>query len=295
MGEIFNVLVDALGSVLSFFFDLLHDFMDDGVAYGMSIILLTITINILVFPLTLKQTRATRAFTALQPEIKRIQAEYKDDPQEMQRRLMAAQKEAGATPGGCLLPLLVQMPIWFALFRMLQTPLDHIDQASALGQAIANQDLKFLGMMLGTSPSTAVSDLGLVIAIPYLIMIVLMVATQYIQQWHSTYGQVRDKSQPGAGAQQAITKIMPLFIGFISWNFPAGLVLYWATSNLFRLGQQVLIFKIDGRPPTPGSDPKASEKKAEIKQGADDEDSAESANKRPQPSAAEKRRRRRRR
>ncbi|HEX6287253.1 MAG TPA: YidC/Oxa1 family membrane protein insertase, partial [Acidimicrobiia bacterium] len=118
MGEIFNVLVDALGSVLAFFFDFLHSFMDDGVAYGISIILLTIVINIVVFPLTLKQTRATRAFQALQPEIKRIQAEYKDDPQEMQKRLMAAQKEAGATPGGCLLPLLVQMPIWFALFRL---------------------------------------------------------------------------------------------------------------------------------------------------------------------------------
>ncbi len=111
MGEIFNVLVDALGSALAFFFDFLHNFMDDGVAYGLSIVLLTIVINIVVFPLTLKQTRATRAFQALQPEIKRIQAEYKDDPQEMQKRLMAAQKEAGATPGGCLLPLLVQMPI----------------------------------------------------------------------------------------------------------------------------------------------------------------------------------------
>ena len=65
----------------------------------------------MVFPLTLKQTRATRAFTEIQPKIKKIQAEFKDDPQEMQKRLMATQKEAGATPGGCLLPLLVQMPM----------------------------------------------------------------------------------------------------------------------------------------------------------------------------------------
>ena len=146
MGDIFNVLVDALGSILAFFFDFLHTWMDDGVAYGVSIILLTIVINILVFPLTLKQTRATRAFQALQPEIKRIQADYKDDPQEMQKRLMAAQKEAGATPGGCLLPLLVQMPIWFALFRLLQNPLDHISADSALGMAIADGSANsFLG------------------------------------------------------------------------------------------------------------------------------------------------------
>lgn len=138
MGQIFNTLIDALGSVLAFFFEFLHGFMNNGVAYGMSIILLTIAINIVVFPLTLKQTRSTRAFSALQPQIKKIQAEYKDDPQEMQKRLMAAQKEAGATPGGCLLPLLVQMPIWFALFRLLQNPLDHIGVDTSLGLAIAD-------------------------------------------------------------------------------------------------------------------------------------------------------------
>ncbi len=292
MGDLFNSLIELLGTVLSFFFDFLHDIFSDGVAYGFSIILLTIAINILVFPLTLKQTRSTRAFSALQPEIKKIQTEFKDDPQEMQKRLMAAQKEAGATPAGCLLPLLVQMPIWFALFRLLQEPLNYISLDTALGQSIAAGGEAFLGMMLDRSPSQAVSELGLPDAIPYLVMIIIMVATQYIQQWHSTYGQVRDKNQPGAGAQQAITKIMPLFIGFISWNFPAGLVLYWTTSNLFRLGQQVLIFRIDGRPPTPGSQSKEPEKP---KNGPKTDDSEDSPAKRPQQGAADKRRRRRRR
>jgi YidC/Oxa1 family membrane protein insertase len=294
MGALFNQLISLLGSVLSFFYDLLHEALSVGVSYGLAIILLTITINIIVFPLTLKQTRATRAFSALQPEIKRIQAQYKDDPQELQRQLMAAQKAAGATPGGCLLPLLVQMPIWFALFRLLDNPLnpDYGLTDTNLGRSIADGGEPFLGMMLGTSPATAVSESGLLGAIPYLIMIILMVATQYIQQWHATYGQVTNKSQPGAGAQQAVTKIMPLFIGFISWNFPAGLVLYWSTSNLFRLGQQVLIFKIDGRPPTPGSDPKAAEKP---KNGSDDSDTADADPKKPNQGAADKRRRRRRR
>lgn len=288
MGALFDALIRLLGSVLAFFFDLLHDIMSDGVAYGLAIILLTVVISVVLFPLTLKQTRATRAFTALQPEIKRIQTEYKDDPQELQRRLMAAQKEAGATPGGCLLPLLIQMPIWFALFRLLSTPLNAnyglVD--TTLGGALATGGLTFLGMMLGTSPAQAFAA-GLVGALPYLVLIVIMVATQYIQQWHSTYGQVRDRSQPGAGAQQALTKIMPLFIGFISWNFPAGLVLYWTTSNLFRLGQQVLIFKIDGRPQAPGA--KEPEKRKE------EDTSDEVTPKRPQPGATDRRRRRRRR
>ena len=286
MGALFDGLISILGSILAFFFDFLSSVFSDGVSYGLAIIGLTIVINILVFPLTLKQTRATRAFSALQPQIKKIQAEYKDDPQEMQRQMMAAQKEAGATPGGCLLPLLVQMPIWFALFRLLQNPLNESYGlvGTSLGESIEAGGSKFLGMLLGTSPGEAMTDPGLPGAIPYLIMIVIMVATQYIQQWHSTYGQTRDKNQPGAGAQQAITRIMPLFIGFISWNFPAGLVLYWTTSNLFRLGQQVLIFRIDGRPPTPGSAEAAKPEKP-----SSDEPS------RPQQGAASKRRRRRRR
>jgi len=284
MGQIFDAIKEGLGATLAYLFDVLVTVVPEGWAYGLAIILLTILINIVVFPLTLKQTRATRAFTALQPQIKKIQEEHKDDPQEMQRQLMAAQREAGATPGGCLVPLLVQMPIWFALFQLLRAPLDYISEQTALGQSIAADSVVFLGMKLGESPSLAV-QVGLGHAIPYLVMIGLMVATQYIQQWHSTYGQERP-NQKGAGAQQAITKIMPLFIGFISWSFPAGLILYWATSNLFRLGQQFLIFKIDGRPTLPGT--------AEVKEPEKDSDGDEAPGK-PQPGAVKKRRRRRRR
>lgn len=285
MFELFNSLISFLGSALNVFFQYLAPAMSDGWAYGLSIILLTIAINIVVFPLTLKQTRATRAFTEIQPKIKKLQAEYKDDPQEMQKRLLEVQREAGATPGGCLLPLLVQMPIWFALFRLLREPLEFIDASSALGVSIAEGVSRFLGMMLGTSPAEAMSQ-GIATAVPYLIIIAFMVATQYVQQWHATYGQDPPSDQKGAGAQQAITKIMPLFIGFISWNFPAGLVLYWMTSNLFRLGQQVLIFKIDGRPTRPGS----SDDDEKSDSNTDDEKPST-----PQPGAASKRRRRRRR
>jgi YidC/Oxa1 family membrane protein insertase len=298
MGNLFNLLIEGLGSILGFFYDLLDGLLDEGVALGLSIVLLTIVVNLLVFPLTLKQTRATRAFTEIQPEIKRIQKEYKDDPQEMQKRLMELQKSAGATPGGCLLPLLVQMPIWFALFRLLQTPEQYIKADTALGLALADDVPKtFLGMDLFTSPSQAIAG-GVIAALPYLIMIVLMVATQYVQQWHATYGQERPAGQPGAGAQQAITKIMPLFIGFISWNFPAGLIIYWATGNLFRLGQQALIFKMDGRP-TPGSktaeEPKDSKETKESKETKAIPASEEAQTKKPQQGAADKRRRRRRR
>jgi len=286
MGQLFDAIKELLGSALVFFFDLFG--LAAGPGSGLAIVLLTITINIVVFPLTLKQTRATRAFTEIQPKIKKIQAEYKEDPQEMQRRLLEAQKEAGATPGGCLLPLLVQMPIWIALFQLLREPLKYIPADTGFARAVADTNATFLGMHLTEAPSAAWAATGVngvLYAVPYLLLIAFMVATQYIQQWHATYGQTRP-DQKGAGAQQAITKILPLFIGFISWNFPAGLVVYWSTSNMFRLGQQVLIFKIDGRPTVPG------------KRGDEDsgrpESNGEGTPKGPQPGAADKRRRRRR-
>jgi len=166
--------------------------------------------------------------------------------------------------------------------------LDYLNSESALGVALQDGTAEtFLGMDLSVTPSGAIAGSGgIVAALPYLIMILLMVATQYVQQWHSTYGQERPSGQPGAGAQQAITKIMPLFIGFISWNFPAGLILYWATGNLFRLGQQALIFKIDGRPTPMGKTPEESKP-------VEDSDTGEV--KKPQQGAANKRRRRRRR
>ncbi len=283
MGQIFDSLKEGLGFVLVFFHDLFAG-LGPGGAAGMAIICLTIVINLLVFPLTLKQTRATRAFQEIQPKIKKIQAEFKEDPQEMQRRLMEVQREAGATPGGCLLPMLVQMPIWFALFSLLRAPLDYIDNNAGFARAMANPDATFLGMHLTESPAMAwgaTAASGLLYALPYLLIIAFMVATQYVQQWHATYGQVRPNQQ-GAAAQQAITKILPLFIGFISWNFPAGLVIYWTTANLFRLGQQAMIFKIDGRPTV------HKEEEAPAKESKD-----EGARK-PQQGAADRRRRRRR-
>ncbi len=284
MGQLFDGLVRLLGAAMTFFYDLVVPPFGPGWGWGLSIILLTITINLLLFPLTLKQTRSTRAFAAIQPEIRKIQAEYKDDPQEMQRRLMAAQKEAGATPGGCLLPMLIQMPIWFALFRLLRDPLAVIDPSSGLGQTVEAHADKFLGMSLVTTPAEAFAT-GIVEALPYLGLMLIMVVSQYIQQWHATYGQTKNTDVRGAAAQQAITKVLPLFIGLISWNFPAGLVLYWTTGNVFRLGQQVMIFKIDGRPPTPGSQDNSAKSVSSSEDGKTNK---------PQQGASDKRRRRRR-
>ncbi|HJU52088.1 MAG TPA: YidC/Oxa1 family membrane protein insertase [Acidimicrobiia bacterium] len=282
MGEIFNGLQNALGSALAFFYDLVP-------SYGLAIILLTVAVNLLLFPLTLKQTRSTRAFTAIQPEIRRIQKEYKDRPEEMQKELMRVQREAGATPGGCLLPLIVQFPIWLALFRVLSAP-GHIPAGSALANAIAAGNNRFLGMDLGKRVSEAVAE-GIGSALPYLGMLAVMVASQYVQTWHATSGQARPDN-PQAAAGQAVSRIMPLFIGIVSYNFPAGLVLYWMTGNIFRLLQQIVIFKIDGRPQLVPADSGRQIAGKETSRGKADNSEAEI--RKAQQGAADKRRRRRR-
>ena len=175
LGDLFQGLQELLAFALETFYDLVPSF-------GISIIMLTLTINFILFPLTLRQTRATRAF-------QEIQKEYKDDPETMQKELMRAQREAGATPGGCLLPILVQSPIWFALFRVLRNiswtangqlaefdaePILHA--GTTLRQAVEANNIDFLGMSLGLNMSEGITAGGLS-ALPYIGMLVLMVAS----------------------------------------------------------------------------------------------------------------------
>lgn len=298
----------VLGTALSFFYDLVPSF-------GLAIIFLTIAINLILFPLTLKQTRSTRAFQTIQPEIKRIQKEFKEDPEAMQKELMRVQREAGATPGGCLLPLIVQMPIWFALFRLLTDVSTVANGGSpergiplpadgALLGAVQAGETQFLGMNLADLIKDGITGGTVVRAIPYALLIVVMVASQYFQQWHAQRGNTPNVAEMTAQqkqqqqTQQVLTRVMPFFIGFISWNFPAGLGLYWATGNVFRLGQQFAIFAIDGRPthPSAGGVDKgeaSSSKGPEGPNGSAPADDGVAKPSRPHPVSDKKRRRRR--
>ena len=108
-------LARLIGLPMSVFYDIVPN-------YGISIIFLTLLINLVLFPLTLKQTRSTRAMQEIQPEVKKLQKKYKEEPESLNKEMMALYKEKGVNPAGCLLPMLVQMPIWFGLFRLLRSP-----------------------------------------------------------------------------------------------------------------------------------------------------------------------------
>lgn len=280
MSEIWNGLQAILGNILSFFYDLLPN-------YGFAIIGLTIVVNLLVFPLTLKQVRSTRAMQEIQPEMERIRREHKGDQETMNQKVMELYRERGVSPFGCVLPLLVQMPVWFALFQVLRNPANSLPSDSRLLEAATSAGaLSFLTMDLDLAPSEVVGTQGLfaVETIPYLLLVGFVILTGYLQQKLLSPPKQGGASNPQAEAIQRMTKILPLMFGVISYIWPSGLNLYFATSNLFRTGQQLLIFKIDGRPGPPPDGGKPATKEPD--------DGTKPP--RPQGSAKKQRRRRRR-
>ncbi|MYC84057.1 MAG: YidC/Oxa1 family membrane protein insertase [Acidimicrobiia bacterium] len=280
MSEIWNGLQAILGNILSFFYDLLPN-------YGFAIIGLTIVVNLLVFPLTLKQVRSTRAMQEIQPEMERIRREHKGDQETMNQKVMELYRERGVSPFGCVLPLLVQMPVWFALFQVLRNPANSLPPDSRLLEAATSAGaLSFLTMDLDLAPSEVVGTQGLfaVETIPYLLLVGFVILTGYLQQKLLSPPKQGGASNPQAEAVQRMTKILPLMFGVISYIWPSGLNLYFATSNLFRTGQQLLIFKIDGRPGPPPDGGKPATKEPD--------DGTKPP--RPQGSAKKQRRRRRR-
>ena len=293
MSAIWNGLQSLLGSILAFFYDIVPNL-------GVDIILLTIVVNFVVFPLTLKQTRSTRAMQEIQPDVEKLRKKHKDEPDVLNQAIMAMYKERGVNPAGCFLPLIVQMPIWFALFRVLREfsedaeqlaadglePLRHFPEGSGLKNALLEGPLNFLSMDLAVSPGEVVGSLGLfsVEALPYLLLVAFVIFTGLMQQRLTTPPNQSQNQNAQAATAQKVTKVLPLFFGVISYFWPAGLNLYFATSNTFRTLQQLLIFKIDGRP---------GDTKKVPAEGEPDDDAPDDKAARPQGSKKKRNRRRR--
>ena len=243
-------------------------------SYGGAIMLLTLAIMVVLTPLTLKGTRSMLAMQRLQPELRKLQVKYKDDREKLNQEMMAFYKENNINPVGGCLPLLIQMPVFFVLYRVLfgltrRAPYGH-DLGAAYGMEIAGQgaferfgnfqpdhvnqntdlykDLSdtnrmgSFGMDLAESAQKILSTDGFVHALPYIVLVLIVAATSYIQQ-----KQVSGRQQAGGAPnpmnqqQQMLLKIMPLFFVFISFTLPAGIVLYFVVSNLYRVGQQAFI------------------------------------------------------
>jgi YidC/Oxa1 family membrane protein insertase len=229
--------------------------------YGLSIILLTILVRIVLLPLTIKQTKSMREMQRIQPEVKRLQQKYKGDRQKMNTEMMALYKEHGVNPFGGCAPLLLQFPVLIALYWVIRQPLEYMQHIGdwVLPRALETSPVdvnRFLGLRLDCSAATArvgegsefvpapCGD-GLLDMIPYVILIVLMGLTTFYQQRQMQAAQ--GPASPQAQQMQMFTRIMPIFLMVIGYSFPAALVLYWTVTNLWTVGQQQLMLK--GFPP----------------------------------------------
>ena len=225
----------AIGFLLSYSFDFTN-------SYGFSIVALTIIINIIIFPLTLRQTRSTKRMQDIQPELKKLQKQHKDNKEQLNKEIAELYKTKGINPLGCVLPLIIQMPVWFALFRVLREPLNFIPKDASLFPQLGDPASVLFYTMDLQIPASEIATW--VERIPYLVLILFVILTALFQQNQLTK-KSGNSNNPQAQQMQMIGKIMPLFFGFISWTLPSGLVVYFLTGNIFRIGQQALIVKIE--------------------------------------------------
>lgn len=259
-------MFDLIGRVLAFFYSVWP-------SYGMSIVFLTLTVMIVVTPLTLKSTKSMLQMQRLQPELKRIQNQYKDDRQKMNEEVMAFYQENGINPlGGCL-PMLVQLPVFLVLFRVVSGitrrvtdigeqigwtggrvggngSLDGVDVPARvfdpdnlhvdtdMYQALTHTNtMNSWGIDLSRSAQQVMGE-SFVSALPYFALIAVVLVSSIVQQRQIQGRNTGSQINP---QQQMIMKVLPFMLPVFSFTMPAALVIYFVVSNLFRIGQQAYI------------------------------------------------------
>jgi YidC/Oxa1 family membrane protein insertase len=255
MGTILNPLYTAVSWVIITIHGLLSPIFGSasGVTWSLSIIGLVILIRVILIPLFVKQIKSQRALTALQPQMKAIQAKYKDDRQKQSEEMMKLYKEHKTNPLASCFPILAQAPIFFALFTVLNgigknPPVKHgvLTQADVVNAAQA----KIFGAPIS---ETFLGSSNTTVKIVTVLLITFMSLTTF-----TTQRQLMVKGMPKMDSsnnmmlqqQKIMLYLFPLIFAISGVNFPIGVLIYWSTTNLWTWGQQFYVIK---RNPTPGS------------------------------------------
>ena len=260
LANIFQPLIDAADWLITS----LHD--DVGLTWGWSIVGLTVIVRLLMIPLTIKQIRSMNALRVLQPQIKEIQARYKEDKQRMQQEMMRFYQENKVNPFASCLPLLLQLPVFMSLFFLL-------NGTEFKEQVRATSEQGFLGIQDITEPATGIT---------LVILMVLFIGSQMASTLVMSV--TADKTQ------QRIMLLLPLVFAALVPNFPAGLLVYWITTNFWTLGQSIMVRKLAPPPVPVGAQPAA----ALVDGGGGGGGGATAAARRPPPPPPRKKKRRRR-
>jgi YidC/Oxa1 family membrane protein insertase len=220
IANVLQPLIDACQAVLEFWHDLIGDVPN---SWGYSIILLTFTVRLFILPLTFKGVKSMQRLQTLQPEIKKIQERYKEDRQRMNQEVMAFYQREKVNPLGSCLPLLLQIPFFISLFYLLRSPAFKADIASNPGFFV-------------------IDDLSKTVSDPVLmgVLIVLYIGTQLAASLVTALS-----ADP---TQRRIMLALPFVFAIFIVNFQAGLIVYWITTNVWTIGQQLLVKKLYPKP-----------------------------------------------
>jgi YidC/Oxa1 family membrane protein insertase len=254
IANVVQPLVDVCRAILEFWHDRLGDW--EG-SWGVAIILLTFTVRLAILPLTFKGVKAMQRLQQLQPEITRLRERYKDDKQRMNQEVMRFYQEQKVNPLGSCLPLALQIPFFIALFSLLRSSSFRHDIAG-------NHGFLFIDDLAHkvTQPAVLVT------------LIVLYIGTQLASTMVTSLS--ADKTQ------QRIMYALPFVFATFIVNFPAGLIVYWITTNVWTVGQQLLVRKLYPKPEPIG--PRATEEERRPARGKPTTDGA-AAESRPKAKA----------
>jgi YidC/Oxa1 family membrane protein insertase len=225
---------------------------NDGVNWALSIIGLVVVIRIMLIPLFVRQIKAQRNMQLLQPKVREIQKKYKGDRERLQQETMKLYKDTGTNPFASCMPIILQAPFLFALFRVL----DGIARDIPRGAFVTHPELfesaeeaTIFGAPLSASFLDAPNIQTKIIAI---VMVVLMTLTTFLTQRQIMRKNMPKEALEGPFAQQQkiLLYVLPLVFAISGVYFPLGVVLYWLTSNLWTMGQQFYVIR---RMPAPGT------------------------------------------
>ncbi|MFF4270545.1 membrane protein insertase YidC [Streptomyces sp. NPDC001536] len=236
---------------------------DTGWAWGLSIVSLVILIRICLIPLFVKQIKATRAMQTLQPEMKKIQERYKNDKQRQSEEMMKLYKETGTNPLSSCLPILAQSPFFFALYHVLNSIANN-DTIGSINQSLLDsaQKAHIFGAPLAAKFTDSSADVTALdanltsVRIVTAVMIVLMSASQfYTQRQLMTKNVDTTVKTPFMQQQKMLMYVFPIMFAVFGINFPVGVLVYWLTTNVWTMGQQMYVIHNN---PTPGSKAQAA-------------------------------------
>ncbi|MFI2564705.1 membrane protein insertase YidC [Paenarthrobacter sp. NPDC018779] len=235
----------------------------NGWTWTLSIIGLVLVIRAALIPVFVKQIKAQRGMQLLQPDLKKLQTKYKGKTDQLSRQAMAQEqmalyKKHGTNPFSACLPMLIQMPFFFALFQVLSGISNAKNAGNGIGAMSAQQVVQFDESSIFGAPLSASLLHGgaggneVAVWVLSIIMILAMTASQFITQKQIMAKNMSEEAlaSPFMRQQKMMLYILPLVFGIGGINFPIGVLIYWTTTNLWTMGQQFFVIR---RMPTPGS------------------------------------------